>query len=219
MMVTAEFHCHTCYSRDSLLRVQDLIRICEKKQLDRLVITDHNTIEGAIQARSIDSLRFIAGEEILTQGGELLGIFVQEAVQPGLSPSASIDILHSQGAFISVSHPFDTMRKGRWELPDLLDIVDLVDAIEVFNARALPPQANQQAKAFAREHHLLGTVGSDAHSRGEVGAAILTLPDFKNTASLKLALTHAQQHAISRLPGCIFSRAMLPGEKAIEIEF
>ncbi len=106
----------------------------------------------------------------------------------------TIEILRAQGAFISIAHPFDIYRKGHWELSDLQSIVEMVDAVEVFNARCIYPQANHQAKNFAEKHQLPTTVGSDAHSLIEIGAATLTLPDFADTASLKQALEIAQAH-------------------------
>ena len=58
----------------------------------------------------------------MTTRGELLAAFVTEEVPSGLSPQEAIQRLRSQGAFISVSHPFDVMRHGHWDLPDLLEI-------------------------------------------------------------------------------------------------
>jgi len=165
--------------------------ICYKKGLQRLVVTDHNTIAGALLARSLDPSTFIVGEEILTRQGELLAFFVKEPVPAGLSAFETIQLLRHQGAFISVSHPFDTLRKGHWDLSALSEIVPLIGAIEVFNSRCLSPHSNQQAADFAREHHLLTTVGSDAHSLHEVGASTLTLPEFDDSSSLTQALAHA----------------------------
>jgi len=206
-MVTVDFHCHTCHSRDSLIQIPRLLTTCRKKGLQRLVITDHNTIEGALQAQILDPQIFIIGEEILTRQGELLGIFVKESVPAGLSAIETVQMLRDQGSFISVSHPFDALRKGHWNLDDLLEIIAYIDAIEVFNSRCLSPQSNQQAMDFAREHNLLATVGSDAHSLSEVGSATLTLPEFNGPASLRQALVNAQSRVrLSSLWVHIFSR-------------
>lgn len=191
-MVKTEFHCHTCYSKDSLVRIQDLLATCQAKGLQRVVVTDHNAIQGALEAKALDPDRFIVGEEIMTQQGELIGIFLNELVPAGLPALKTIQILREQGAFISVSHPFDTFREGHWGQADLLEIVDIIDAIEVFNSRCLSPRFNQRAKAFSQHYQLLGTVGSDAHTLREVGAATLTLPEFADPASLKQALNEAQ---------------------------
>ncbi len=200
-----ELHCHTIYSKDSLTTPEDLLAACHHKGIDRIIVTDHNTILGAQAAQELDPTRVIVGEEIMTLGGELLAFFVREHVPPGLPPEETIARLREQGAFISVAHPFDDFRKGHWALPDLLLILPLVDAIETFNARCMRPQANQQAQAFAQEYHLLGTVGSDAHTTGELGKAHLLMPDFRDATSFKQALAQAQERVSLSLPWIHFT--------------
>lgn len=188
VMLTIEFHCHTIASKDSLTQPQALLAACRRKAIDRLVITDHNTIAEAQRAKTLDPQRVIVGEEIMTSEGELLAAFVSEEIPPGLDPLTAIERLRQQGAFISVSHPFDAWRAGSWKLEDLLKIAPLVDAIEVFNARCLSALANQEAQSFAAQHHLLGTVGSDAHAIFELGRATLSLSDFYDAITLRNAL-------------------------------
>jgi len=168
-----------------------LLQAAGQRGVDRLVVTDHNTIRGALAAQRLDPTRVIVGEEILTTRGEILAAFVQEEVPPHLSPAETIRRLRAQNAWISVSHPFDTARHG-WQLPDLLEIAPLVDAVEVFNARCLSPRLNILAAQFAREHNLAGTAGSDAHLALEVGRAVLVLPPFEDYASLKAAMPTAR---------------------------
>jgi predicted metal-dependent phosphoesterase TrpH len=187
-MLRVETHCHTSYSKDSLVRPEDLLESCKKKGIDRIVITDHNTTRGAFETRELDPQRVIIGEEIMTTRGELLAAYMQEEVPRGLSPEETIARLRDQGAFISVSHPFDQLRSGHWQEEDLLAIAPLVDAIEVFNARCMSPDFNRRANEFAEQHHLLGTVGSDAHSNFELGRAAMLLPDFNDAQSLIAAL-------------------------------
>ena len=191
--ICLEFHCHTNHSADGLVSPARLVEICRQKGIDRIVVTDHNSISGAQAAHRLDSERVIIGEEIMTQGGELLAAFVQEAVPAGLTPLETIAILREQGAFISVSHPFDVYRKGHWKMAALLEIAPLVDAIEVFNSRCTFAAYNRQARQFAREQGLLGTVGSDAHAASEVGWATHLLPGFSDPSSLKLALAAGQE--------------------------
>lgn len=191
-MLRVEFHCHTRYSSDSLTSLESLLAACRKRGVDRVVVTDHNTIAGARKAQKLDPERVIVGEEILTREGELLVAYVQEEIPPGLAPEEAIARLRDQGAFISVSHPFDRLRGGHWELPALLRIMPLVDAIETFNARCLFPSFNRQAQAFARQHNLAGTAGSDAHSAWEIGKATLLLPVFQDASGLRQMIRQAQ---------------------------
>lgn len=179
-----EFHCHTTFSIDSLTKPGDLVRAARKKGLERIIITDHNTIAGAQAARALDPALVIVGEEIMTTRGELLAAFVTEEIPAGLSPQESIRRLRDQGAFISVAHPFDVLRKGHWQMNDLLEILPLVDAIETFNARCWRAAYNTRAQIFAREHGIPGTVGSDAHTTRELGRATLTLPWFESGRAL-----------------------------------
>lgn len=190
-MIQLEFHCHTLYSQDSLTRPANLVRVARKKGIDRLVVTDHNRIGGALEAQRLDPEMIIVGEEILTTQGELLAAFVKEEIPALLTPLEAIRRLRAQGAFISVSHPFDEYRG--WKLTDLLTIVPLIDAIETFNSRCFSDSYNQRAAKFAREHGLLATVGSDAHTTRELGRAVSVLEgDFHNAETLKSALENAE---------------------------
>ena len=174
-IIRVDFHCHTSFSPDSLLSPERLIATCKRKGIDKITITDHNTIQGAIIAKDMAPDLIIVGEEIMTTKGELLAFFVQEEIPKDLSPKQAIQRLKEQDAFISVSHPFDKFRGGHWHIQDLLEIAHLVDAIETFNARCFLPSANRQAIKFQKRHKLLGTHGSDAHKL-EMG--VCTSPPF-----------------------------------------
>jgi predicted metal-dependent phosphoesterase TrpH len=191
-MPRLEFHCHTRFSKDSLTDINRLLAVCREKGIERLAITDHNTIAGAMVARELDPVRVIVGEEIMTTEGELLVAYVEKAVPPGLTPEEAIARLRDQGAFISVSHPFDRTRKGHWQPESLERIAPLVDAIEVFNSRCFSPEPNHLAQAFAKQHRLAGTAGSDAHTTFEVGRSVMVLPAFHDATSLKDALAEAR---------------------------
>lgn len=189
MIYKVDFHCHTSFSRDSLTSPADLLRVSHRKGLGRVIITDHNTIAGALIAQRIDPELIIVGEEIKTTQGEILAVFVTQEIPRDLTPRETIKRLRDQGAFISVSHPFD-IRSGAWTLENLLEIAPLVDAIEIFNARCLKRGANQEALIFAQEHKLPGTAGSDAHAVFELGAAYVELSQFDNTNELHNVIGH-----------------------------
>lgn len=191
-MLTVELHSHTCWSKDCVVSFDRIIRFCQQRGIDRIAITDHNTADGALAMKQIAPELVIVGEEIMTDRGELLGYYVQETIPPGLTPDETIKRLRDQGAVISVSHPFDRLRKGAWEEAELLKIIDKVDAIEVFNARCMFPADNVKAQAFAEKHGLTGTVGSDAHSRAEYGRALMRLQPFDDAPGFLAALREAQ---------------------------
>ncbi|MDW8326790.1 MAG: PHP domain-containing protein [Anaerolineales bacterium] len=183
-MIQLELHAHTFASPDCLLKPADIVRACTERGIDRLAVTDHNTIRGALAVREIAPELVIVGEEIMTTQGELLAYFVKEEVPPYLTPAETVARLRAQGAVISVSHPFDRTREGAWEEANLLALLPLVDAIEVFNARCLFPEDNARALAFARRYNLPGSVGSDAHSLRELGRARLLVEHADTPADL-----------------------------------
>lgn len=186
---------------------------CRQAGIDRVVITDHNTIQGALDAWQIEPERVIVGEEIMTRQGELLAIFVQETVPGDLSALQTIQLLRDQGAFISVSHPFDRMRRGQWLDADLAMITPLIDAIEIFNARCLLPGFNNRAKRYAANHGLPGTVGSDAHTPSEIGGVYMRLPPFGDAASLKQVIHQGQLQATLSNPWVHFFSSLAKRKK------
>lgn len=187
-MPIVELHSHTRVSEDCLMRPADIVRTCRARGIDRLAVTDHNRLGGALAVQALAPALVIVGEEIMTTQGELLGYFLRAEIPAGLSPVETIARLRAQGAAISVSHPFDRLRQGAWQAADLAAILPLVDAIEVFNARCIYPEDNARALAFAQAHGKLGTVGSDAHSQRELGRAVIDLPAAETAADLVAGL-------------------------------
>ena len=96
MVWNVEFHCHTRWSKDSLNDPAALLRTLQQRQLDRLFITDHNSIAGAKVAQALDPQHILIGEEIRTQQGELLALFVREEVPARLPAQQTIQLLRQQ---------------------------------------------------------------------------------------------------------------------------
>lgn len=188
-----ELHSHTHYSRDCLTTFKQVVQRCRHLGIDKIAITDHNTAESALAFAKLEPDLIIIGEEIMTTEGEILAFFMHETIPPHLTPDETIQRLRDQGAFISVSHPFDRLRKGAWVLEQLDRIIDKVDAIEVFNSRCIWNSDNEKARAYAQAHQKLGTVGSDAHTAIELGRANLLMEPFTDVASFSESLKSAQQ--------------------------
>lgn len=186
-----DFHCHTHYSPDSTARVNSLLKTAHRIGLDRLVITDHNRLDGALEAAKLEPDYVIVGEEVRTTMGEFLAFFVKEPVPAHLDPFKTLELLRAQDAFISVSHPMDYIRCG-WPIEVLKELVPHIDAIEGANARVFKASTNAEAMAFATEHDLPVTAGSDAHDPYELGSMGMELPEFTDAASLRRVIRQAQ---------------------------
>ncbi|HMK09516.1 MAG TPA: PHP-associated domain-containing protein [Anaerolineales bacterium] len=190
-MWNVELHCHTYWSKDSLASPRALLAACRRRGIDRLAVTDHNSLGGAREAAALAPDLFIVGEEILTTEGELLGYFLTEEVPPHLSPQETIDRLRRQGAVISVSHPYDLARHG-WREEILRPLLPQLDALEAFNARTYSAKPNAQAAALAAEHGLPGLAGSDAHAPFEIGRGLTQLEPFHDAESFRRSLAAAR---------------------------
>lgn len=190
-----DLHAHTVYSRDCLTRVQALIDHARKIGLDKVAVTEHNNLDGALAAKALAPDLVIVGEEIKTTHGEIIGYFLHTPVPRGLSPQETIARLRDQGALITIPHPLDKLRRSAMGLEHVLEVIDLVDALEVRNARCVLPQDNLAAEALAREHGKLMTAGSDAHILAELGQCYVEVPPFADSAEgLSAALAQATVH-------------------------
>ena len=188
-----ELHCHTRASFDSLTTPEAIVAACRKRGIDRIAITDHNTMAGiaAVQALAPDLV--IPGEEIKTKEGEIIGWFMTEEIPRGLSLEETIARLKSQGAVIGVPHPLDGLRMGSaLGRESLMRVIDKMDALEVLNARSLREKDNEEAHAIARARHKLMTAGSDAHASKEIGTATMSMPPFHDAESFRQSLTQAK---------------------------
>ena len=92
-----ETHCHTYWSTDCLMLPAQQIAAALAAGLDRLAITDHNLIGGAVELARLAPDLILIGEEIKTSQGELLAYYVKELVPSGLSPEETIRRLPRPG--------------------------------------------------------------------------------------------------------------------------
>ncbi len=184
--IRAEFHCHTVYSPDSMVELQDLLKACDEKGIDKIAITDHGCMKGALKARQMEPARVIVAEEVETPEGEILGYFMTEEIPQGLPATEVVRRLQGQGAFISLAHPFDPHRSW-WKTKTIEQILPYLDGVEVFNARCRRQEYNQSAYEFALEHGKALMAGSDAHGVFELGRASMTMPWFDDAESLRVA--------------------------------
>jgi len=177
-MWKVDLHSHTIYSKDCLTRTAKQIEQARQVGLDRIAVTEHNRLDGALAAKALDPELVIVGEEIKTTHGEIIAYFVKEEVPAGLSPQETLDRLRDQEAVISIPHPLDSLRRSAMGLENVLTIIDQVDALEGLNARCVRPADNDAAVTLAQKHGKLLTAGSDAHTPYEVGRCYLTMPPF-----------------------------------------
>jgi predicted metal-dependent phosphoesterase TrpH len=191
--VRLDMHMHTEYSRDSRLTLGELALVAKEAGLGAICVTDHDTIEGALRLRDMDTgLVVIVGEEITSADGELIGLFLASRVAPGQSAERTIAQIHEQGALAYVPHPFSRNRRRHLRRAVLERVASAIDVVEVFNAREIASASNLLALEFAREQALPGGVGSDSHRRSEIGRAYVEVARFAGPEELVVALREGE---------------------------
>jgi predicted metal-dependent phosphoesterase TrpH len=187
--IRLDMHMHTEYSRDSRVALADFAALARKAQLGAVCITDHDTIEGGLRLREMDTgLQVIVGEEITTSDGELVGLYLTEKIPAGRTADHTIDRIHEQGGLAYVPHPFSRNRRRHLRRAALERVAGKLDIVEVFNAREAASSSNVRALEFARAHDLPGGVGSDSHRPIEIGGAYVDVMPFTTPEELLLAL-------------------------------
>jgi len=175
MVLRADLHTHTIYSKDSLSKVEDVLAAALKRGMGAIAITDHDGIEGAVEAQETARakklpLQVIVGEEVRTDAGDLLAYFVKKRIPPGRLEDALAEA-GRQGAVCAAAHPYDVARHGIDMRALVPGVLGNIGAVEVFNARVPLASHNARAMGFALKHRKALLAGSDAHHPSEVGAA------------------------------------------------
>lgn len=172
----ADLHIHSNHS-DGVARIPEILDYAaHKTDLSVVAITDHNTIEGARFAKSIEDvfgIEVVVGEEISSRAGHVIGLWLEEEIPPGLSLVETISRVHEQDGVVVIPHPFSSRgvfgpfgREGFLSAASELAF----HALEVYNSVPYLGWANRvAAKMFSGGQGIAATGGSDAHVLEGVG--------------------------------------------------
>ncbi len=215
----ADLHTHSRASFDSLASPASLVRTAARRGLTHLAITDHDRIDGALEARrlaerDVPDVTVIVGEEVRTADGDLIALFLERAVASGQTAEATIADVRAQGGLVGIPHPFDRFRGSLLRDGGLTRLLSSVDWIEAHNARVAVGNGNVRAAELAHERGLPGIAVSDAHSAFEVGVAYTAFDGDPSTpAGLLAALPRAEL-----VPGraSFYVRLLTPVAKLIQ---
>ncbi len=105
-----DFHTHTYHSFDSNMKPEVIIKVAKERDLDGIVICDHNTIKGGIEAKSVNKDKnfvVIVGAEIATDAGDVTGLFLSKEIE-SKKFSEVADEIKKQGGLVLLNHPYMT---------------------------------------------------------------------------------------------------------------
>ena len=193
-IILADLHMHTDHSHDCAVPVADLLDYAEGQGLGAIAITDHNVFVGAQEAVQLArgrDLVVIPGEEIKTENGEVIGLFLDEQIERGLPMADTIAAIREQGGVVYLPHPFDRLHTIP-DAPTLHRHLPEIDVFEVYNARLLFEGFNDEALRYARKYNLTMGAGSDAHVLQGVGTGLVRMRAFENAAEFLISLRSAE---------------------------
>ncbi|MGC9072266.1 MAG: PHP domain-containing protein [Acidilobus sp.] len=175
MPCLVELHCHSTIS-DGRPTPEEIVLAAARLGLSAVAISDHNTFRGSAAglkaARGMElGISVIPANEVRTSKGDVLVLcpsLPEEDPEVGIDPYELRAWSDDRGCVMIAAHPFQPGRKGVGLY--LRKHHRLFNAIEVWNARGLPP-LNYLAERFARSRGIPMTSGSDAHVLSELGEA------------------------------------------------
>jgi hypothetical protein len=198
-----DLHFHTRWSDGLATPAQAVARA---RQLGtRVAITDHNVIEGALEAWTlagedaedlvVPGIEITTAERIhllvLFRRPKDLHHFYQHHVNPHRPRGATatsvvgrpvadlLDDLRRYDHLTSAAHPFAVAKNGwmsvRTRYRHIEALLGDLDAVEVLNGEELDG-GNASSAALARRGGFGATAGSDGHTLGELGSVAVALP-------------------------------------------
>jgi predicted metal-dependent phosphoesterase TrpH len=184
-----DLHNHTSFSADGLMAPGQLLSAAKVHGLDCIAVTDHNTVRGALSALALSEAdpslpRVIPGIELLTEDGEVVGLYVREDIPRGLPLREAVDHIRALGGLVYLPHPFDVFRRGAIARGEREYAAQQSDLVEATNGRALGPRSGAKSAGLAVRHGKPRGAGSDAHHKREVGRAYVVVDQLPTRETL-----------------------------------
>lgn len=187
--IRAEFHIHTRFSKDSVLNKFFILLMCKIRKIKLIAITDHNEVKGALKYQKFlkkFGIYVIVGEEVMTDSGEIIGLFLNDKIEPFQSPEKTIEQIKKQNGIVYLPHPYDEKRyKTVLKEEKQIKLKDKIDFIEIHNGRNISDKYSEKQKSIQEKLNIMPIIGSDAHTFIEIGRNYIELEytnieDFRN---------------------------------------
>lgn len=176
-----DLHMHeSTYSADSFLSLDEIVAIAQKRGLEGICVTDHDSmgLKGAADAFSRETgFPIFTGVEYYSSQGDIVAFGIDDIPEKRIDAQDFIDRVKRQGGVCFSAHPFRDNNRGLEE--NLLRVRGL-DGIEAFNGSA-SFEANLKALEYCGILGLQPLGASDCHVPEKVGVYATRLPDTVST--------------------------------------
>lgn len=198
-MFKMDSHIHSEYSPDSHSKIDDILKIAQKRNIDIIAISDHNTVDGTSEVlrktKNTDILA-IPSIEISSTQGHILGFGCEENVPRDLTPQETIDKIHDLGGLAIIPHPYCFYRHGLLCKSDYKDLK--IDAIETRNARFIVGYCNRKAKKLSEKENIPELGASDSHYYKFVGDCYSMIESEKDIDSILKSIKKGKTEAYGK---------------------
>jgi len=181
-------HCHSSYSMDSVVSINEIVAFIKKNQLDFVILSDHDTIKGslALQKKVLAhkdlNVQVPVTAEYGTEYGDVIAAFITSEIDPKLPFKDFVEEVRSQGGLLLFPHPFKSHK-------NIDAIAEQSDLIEVFNSRH-PSKYDKLSLDLATKYKKNTYWASDAHLLQDYKLVMLDLESDATT--LKDALLNGR---------------------------
>ena len=179
MFIDTHMHEMT-YSKDSFLKLDEMVAIAKKKGLDAICITDHDSMglkDYAAEYTKRTGYPVFVGIEFFSLQGDIVAFGIEDYPKERIPAQDFIDLVKAQGGVCFAAHPFRNNNRG---LEENLRYVKGLDGLEVLNGSTLP-DACLKAARYAQELGLFTLGSSDCHVPGKVGVCATYFPEEVQT--------------------------------------
>ncbi len=204
----ADLHIHSSYSWDGIVPVASILaHVAKTTDLQVVAITDHNRIEGALEAIALApnyGLEVVPGCEVSTAEGHLLALFVTQVIPAGLSLTETIMQVGALGGLCIAPHPMagkisDSLSEAAitraLQNPQAREIFVGIESFNAGNVGWLYRDGNLRAGRLAQRLSLAQLGASDAHMLPAIGSGKTFFPG-KTAQDLRQALLQRQTQAV-----------------------
>lgn len=204
-------HMHTTYS-DGLGTPREVVETALARGLHVIAITDHDVVQGALEARELAvreryPIEVIVGTEVTTaRGVHLLALFVEERLPMFQSTARTVEEIARCGGIALAPHPLSalTPSMGRRMIEGILARGLPLVGVETINPS---PAGRPRARLLALNQRwgLAEFGGSDAHFPAHVAAAYTLFPgrsaeDFRHALLERTTVARAAEEPLARIP-------------------
>ncbi|MBU0492323.1 MAG: phosphotransferase [Chloroflexi bacterium] len=178
----ADIHIHSA-ADDGLNTPAEILDYAEHHtDLDVIAITDHDTIEGGLEAAELAArggyrVQVIPGIEVSSRRGHVLALGVSRPIRMLQSLADTIAAVQEQGGFVVIPHPLSwlTFSVGERALDQVLadpQLATCVLGLEMLNPSFAGRVAVERVRHLNQTRWRLSeTGGSDSHSVSLIGSA------------------------------------------------